>query len=325
MNMKRHISIILRVAAGLGILFVLSKTNIVSYKEIFSIFAVSDKYYLVIAFLLFVSCNLIAVFRWKYILRKLGVKVDFGTTFYLFYAGMYFNLLVPSFVAQDIFRGKVLSARFRADTGKVASSVLMDRFSGMMAISLTSFAAYLFCHGLFKTKAVLFSLFILWGITAVGALVIFSRRLFTKATFLLGKRPIRRKLIDFHDNLIFFRDNPVIFFKVTGISFFIQVVSSMSFYAAALALGVDKGAGVFLLLVPIIGSIASIPITPSGIGTRDAAAVYFFSLIAISHNVAVGLSQFNFFAILINGLFGGILYVGLHHRWVQPAAQNTRS
>jgi glycosyltransferase 2 family protein len=323
---KKKMSLILRLAVGFGILFLLSRTKLISYKEMISLFAAANMYYLLAAFLLYLACNFIAIFRWRYILNTLGVKTDLGLVSYLFYVGLYFNLAVPSFVAQDVFRGTALASRSRSETGKVASSVLMDRFSGMTAIALTSLGAFLFSGGMFKSKpAVLIALLVLWGITATGALIIFSRRLFSWITLLLGKRPLRQKLIDFHDHLIFFRDKPLIFLKVTLASLLIQAISALFFYVCAIALGVEKNVGVFFLLVPIVTSIASIPLTPSGIGTRDAAAVLFFPMVGIAHNVAVGLAQLNFIAILINGLFGGILYVTLHHRWFQPVPQSARA
>ena len=73
----------------------------------------------------------------------------------------------------------------------------------------------------------------------------------------------------------------------------------------------------FFILVPIIMVIALIPITIAGAGTRDASAVYFFSLIGIGKSIGLGVSLLNLLSMVIASIAGGILYITVYHRYFQ--------
>jgi uncharacterized membrane protein YbhN (UPF0104 family) len=89
------------------------------------------------------------------------------------------------------------------------------------------------------------------------------------------------------------------------------------FFVTSKAFGLDLGIIYFLILVPIIMMIALIPITIAGAGTREAAAVYFFSLVGINKSIGLGMSLLNLAFTIFIGLLGGIFYVTIYHRRLQ--------
>ncbi|MAQ73793.1 MAG: hypothetical protein CMG22_00930, partial [Candidatus Marinimicrobia bacterium] len=86
-----------------------------------------------------------AIVRWRLLLSALGVIISFKEAFLAYLSGFFFNLFFPSFVAGDIFRGVSVSYR-HGHPGKIASTVLMDRFAGFTA--LVVFASFSFFLGL---------------------------------------------------------------------------------------------------------------------------------------------------------------------------------
>jgi uncharacterized protein (TIRG00374 family) len=314
--MNKNVSIILKIFVSLGILFVLFK--LVPYQELIETYKYSKKIYILFGFIIFFITFIISIVRWKLLLFALGVKATFRDAFYSSFAGLFFNLIFPSFVAGDIFRGAAVSNR-HGEAKKVASSVLMDRFSGCFALALVALVSFFFGRRLIPQKQVFYLLLILCALIGFASFLIFSKTFFSFfAKILREDSVIKNKVVGFHDQLYFFRKNPEVFLKSMLFSIPIQILSAISFFVVSRAFGVTVGAIYFLILIPIIMMIALTPITIAGLGLREGAAVSLLPLVGISKNVAFSISLSNLFFTLFVGILGGIFYVAVYHRWLQP-------
>jgi uncharacterized membrane protein YbhN (UPF0104 family) len=194
----------------------------------------------------------------------------------------------------------------------------MDRFSGSVALVFIALFSFMLGWRLLKQKEVIFSLLLLCSIIGLASLIIFSKRFFSFfAKIFKNNSPLKNKLISFHDQLYFFRKNPSVFIKSMFFSLPIQFLTPVMFFVTSKAFGLDLGIIYFLILVPIIMMIALIPITIAGAGTREAAAVYFFSLVGINKSIGLGMSLLNLAFTIFIGLLGGIFYVTIYHRRLQ--------
>lgn len=312
--MNKKISIILKIFITLAILFVLFK--LVPYKELLDVFKRSKKIYIFIGFLLYLLTIAIAILRWHFLLHSLKVKASFRDVFSTSFVGLFFNLIFPSFVAGDVFKGFSISAS-HGEAKKVVSSVLMDRFSGAVALMFVAFFSYLFGRKVFNEKEVSLCLILLCVLIGFCSLAIFSKRFFSFIVKLLGNHALKNKLINFHEHLYFFRKNPDIFLKSIYFSLPVQLLTCVTFYVASKAFGLHISIIYFFILVPIVMMIALIPITIAGAGTREAAAVYFFSLIGVEKSISLGLSLLNLAFTISIGLAGGIYYVTVYNRRLQ--------
>lgn len=304
-----------KIFVSIAIFFVLFK--LVPYRELAEIYKSSIKIYILLSFLLFVLTQVICIIRWRYLLHALGVKVSKRDAFYSSFSGLFFNLIFPSFVAGDIFKGVSISSR-HGEANKVASSVLLDRFSGSVALVLVAFFSYIFGRHLFEQKEVMMCLAILCLAIGFVSCVIFSKRFFSFLIKILGKNhSLKDKLINFHDHLYFFRKNPSAFIGSLYFSLPVQLLTPLVFFTAAKAFGLNLSVIYFFILVPIIMMIALIPITIAGAGTREAAAVYFLSLVGVDKTIGLGISLLNLAFTILIGLLGGIFYVTVYHRRLQ--------
>ncbi|MDD5583618.1 MAG: lysylphosphatidylglycerol synthase transmembrane domain-containing protein [Candidatus Omnitrophica bacterium] len=316
--MKNKLSFIFRIAVSLALIFALFK--FVPYRELLALYARASKLYLTLAFLAILACHVLCAQRWRLLLAALDVKIPFREACYSFFSSLFFNLFFPSFLAGDIFRSVGISRR-HGKIKKVASSVLMDRFSGSFALSLVATVAFgfgLITGRIRSERQIVLSLLVLTALVAGISLIIFSRTVFTFFTRILkdGSK-LKTKLINFHDQLYFFRIHPKVFLQSLFFSALIQILTPISFFLTAKAFGADLGLMYFLILVPIIMAIALIPITIAGAGTREAAAVYFFALVGLSKSMSLGISLLNLAFSIISGIIGGIFYVAIYHRWIQ--------
>ncbi len=305
----------------LALLFALFE--LVPYKKIIEVFKDSDKVYLFFATLAFLGCFFLAAGRWQFLLSALGIKVSFLESFYASFAGLFFNLFFPSFVAGDIFRSLSIS-HWHGAKKKVASSVLMDRYSGTIGLVLIALIAYLSSRNILPDQRVFAAIAVICIGSLIISLCIFSRTCFLFLTRILRRsKKIEEMIVSFHDQLYFFKKNPKVFFKSLLFSLPIQVLVPLSFFFTARAFGIDISVVYFLILVPIIMTIALVPITIAGAGTREASSVYFFALIGINKSVGLGISLFNLILSIFLGILGGIFYVGVYHRWLQSHAQSS--
>ena len=65
----------------------------------------------------------------------------------------------------------------------------------------------------------------------------------------------------------------------------------------------------YVTVFPVINSIAAIPLTPGGIGTRENAAVYILGALGVPEAQAFSVSILIYGTILTWALFGGIVYM----------------
>lgn len=321
--MKARILFLFRLLVTIAILFALFK--FIPYEKLVSIYKDSKKGYLFLGFFILLLCETIAIFRWRFLLSSLGINVSIREAFYAYLCGLFLNLFFPSFVAGDVFRGFCISRR-HGDTGKVASSVLMDRFSGGVALTIIASFAFIFGQSVVSGKEVGVALSILCLIAVFSSLVIFSKSFFRFLAKSFKRKPhFEEKLISFHDKLYFFKKNPKVFAKSFLFSVPLQLLVAVAFFLVSKAFGVSVNIIYFFIVVPIITAIALVPITIAGAGTREASAVYFFSLVGIEKSVGMGISLFNLIYLIFMGIIGGIFYVSVYHRWLQPHLSNKRS
>jgi len=313
--MNKKVSFFLRCAVSLGLLYALTK--FVPYDELLKTFADSRKVYIFYAFLAFIFAHILIVFRWRFLLSALGIKVSFFEAGIAFLCGLFFNLFFPSFVAGDAFRAFSIFSQYK-QASKVASSVLMDRFSGAVGLVTLVAVFYFSARHLIPTIQVLTPLGLFFLFVGLWALFIFCKSFFSFFAKVLRRHPsLHEKAITFHKQLYFFKEKPSVFFKSLFFSVGVHILVSLGFFLASRGFGVQISFIYFLILVPVIMAIAMIPITIVGAGSREAAAVYFFSLIGIEPTVSFGMSLLNLAFFIFAGISGGIIYVSIYHRWLQ--------
>jgi len=311
---KGKIFLLVRFLVTAAILFALFK--FIPYEKLVSVYRNSKSGYLVLGFFIFFLCLVIGIFRWRFLLSSLGVNISVREAVYSYFCGLFLNLFCPSFIAGDVFRGFCISYR-HGDAGKVASSVLMDRFSGAIALTLVALFAFIAGRGIVPSKGVAISLVILCAIVGFSSLVIFSKSFFRFLVRVFKRKPrLEEKLISFHDKLYFFRNNPQVFAKSFLFSLPIQLLMPIGFFIISRAFDVNLGAIYFFIVIPIVTAIAIIPITIAGAGTREASAVYFFSLVGIEKSIGLGISLLNLIFLISMSIIGGIFYVIVYHKWL---------
>ncbi|HDN86051.1 MAG: hypothetical protein DRP68_02485 [Candidatus Omnitrophota bacterium] len=315
--MKRKIFFILRFLLSGAIIFALFK--VVPYEDVISVYRRASKFYLLLGFLFIFLGNIIASLRWRFVINSLGASLSIREAFYAFFSSTAFNLIFPSLLAGDIFRGFALSTRFKNQTKKVISSLIIDRTSGAVSLALLVIFSYLIGRSLIKEPEILVGVILIATLGVVIILAIFNNFIFSLVKKIFtGRKKAEERIHEFEREFHFLRKRPSIFWKtVICFSLPIQIVTVFSFFFVCKSFYIDLDLIYFFIFVPIIMLVAFLPITVAGIGTREAATIYFFSKVGLSRPVSLGMSVMNLVFLIGISLIGGIIYVMVYHRWLE--------
>ena len=264
--------------------------------------------------------------RWSLLLRVQGIQLGWWRTFRVYLIGAFFNLFLLGATGGDIV--KIYYAMRETLSKKTAAllSVLVDRMVGMLAlVAVTVVLCSMQLDRLLGdplTQALLAALALIMGGSL--ALIVFG---FCVDRFQLAHKlpdwlPLRGKIIELSTAFSTYARDPKVLASTFGLSIVAHLCIFLAFYFAARAFGVFSGVRgmieIFSVL-PVILTIASLPISLSGVGVREGLFQNVLSgLFGTPESLAVMISITGFLIVVFWGLVGGCVYLvyrpsgGLH-------------
>jgi uncharacterized membrane protein YbhN (UPF0104 family) len=121
----------------------------------------------------------------------------------------------------------------------------------------------------------------------------------------LTPRPIRRAL----GIIAPYLHKPMAVLPAIILSMILQSSLAVAQYVLALGLGLHLPLSVFLLIVPISGVLASLPITLNGLGLRETAYLFLFGMAGMRRDDAIALGLLFFAVMMVGGLFGSLAFI----------------
>lgn len=252
---------------------------------------------------------LIKSFKWKLIFSSYRISVPFSRFLSSWIIGLSLSLITPGKVGDF---AKAYYLKDKAPLGKSLTTVMADRIIDLLTlfilavIGLTLFATlYAPSTPLLVTTYILFAAFI-------AAIIIFSKRRISSA---LGrplfnrfapdgqKEKIRSVYGDFYGGIGLILGRKKILILVIALTFIVWLGSILSIYFMALAVGFTIPYSFLLIVFPVITLLEALPISFSGLGTRDATLIFFFGYISVSPELAVSMSLLY---LVVTYIFGGL-------------------
>ncbi len=257
---------------------------------------------------IFFITNLLIFGRWLIFVRALGLKLAFRDLLAYFFIGLFFNLLLPSSTGGDLVKTLGL-CRYTDDKAKVVASVVLDRLSGFAGIVLIALISYLFGFRLINDVSLLVSILLLGGLVSGILTVLFNETLYGWCCRIFDRLPkVKNALLSLHRDLALLKNKTRVFGQAVLLSCFSQAILALTFYLIALALHAPIKYVYFLIFVPLLCVVSSLP-SIGGLGVRDAGAVYLFGKVGMASATAVSVSLMNFFFMVAIGLIGGVISV----------------
>ncbi len=254
--------------------------------------------------------------RWQGLLQALGQQVRLARLTELYFVGTFFNNMLPTGIGGDVIRGYEL-AKDGTGAAASASSILVDRATGLitlMATALVTLGVALWLRpGLIEPRVALVILVISAGVL-VGTLAMLGadtlHRWFVRVPWL--ERWLERPGIrNFARSFSAFRGSALTTALLLSTVFNLQLIATN--YLLGQGLGVnghmDTPLLYYLLFIPIISFVLSLPISVAGLGAREAAYVALFSSVGVPSDLGLALSLAFYAVNLLTGLVGGVLYL----------------
>jgi uncharacterized membrane protein YbhN (UPF0104 family) len=169
--------------------------------------------------------------------------------------------------------------------------------------------------------ALLVAVFLLWVLVL---LFFFSRKVAQPVVYLFNRvLPLgfKSRARHVYSQVNDYRRNPMLLAEVLGISLLVQGLRIGVHYFAALSLGVRVSFSLFLVFVPIIALLSSLPVSIGGIGVREQSGVLLFSRVGVAEPAALAMQFLAYVVGVVATVPGGvILALRREHRRAEPQA-----
>ena len=251
--------------------------------------------------------------RWQILLKTQGIRISQGYLSSSFLVGSFFNNLLPTSIGGDIYRSIDVANKAKVSIGKSASVLVVDRFSGVIS------ACHLCCNCPFSlgfstvgTTSYVIPVIIFFVVCIILLFLILNpsilrlNKLVDRIKFLSR---IREKLKEVYHTFLSFKKFKLALFEALLCSFALQIGVIANYYLTSKALGIELSFASFIFIVPIVSTIAMLPISIGGIGIRENSLVFLMVALGAANDRATVCSLLLFAMLIVLGIIGGIVYV----------------
>ena len=96
----------------------------------------ANLFYLFIALLFFILSKFLSAIRLNIYFSNINLPLPQWTNIRLYWLGMFYNLFLPGAISGDAYKVVLLNRRYGTSYKKASAAVLLDRFSGVLALGV---------------------------------------------------------------------------------------------------------------------------------------------------------------------------------------------
>jgi uncharacterized protein (TIRG00374 family) len=292
---------LLKVCLSLALLALLLKQ--VGWQQTLETLGKAKVSYLAAAFVLYLVGIVVRAYRWQILLSALRMDIPLTKLTALYFAGTFFNNILPTGIGGDVVRVYELSKQSKRPIESVGT-VLLDRATGLLVLFLMALLALPFSYQLIAPSITAAILLLCLGSWAVLGLVL--RRDWLERWGLLRIMGKIKQVRELYESVTICGLEAI--GGALAISFVFNVLLIAVNYLIALSLGLAIPLWYFLLFIPLISFLLILPISLSGLGVREGGYVYLFAQAGVSAPLALAMSLLFYAVNVATGLIGGVLY-----------------
>jgi glycosyltransferase 2 family protein len=282
----------------------------VHFERFWQTLAAADFGYVAMGLIVYLATQLISALRWAILARPLGFDTRYKDFSLYYLIGMFFNLFAPSTVGGDVTRVYYLARDgeknrqkgWAISTVPAAVSVFMDRAVGM-AVLVWLGAAGLALFPYYAVPSAIRSLTfaLALALMAAGLLVPLLRRILPD-----DGHPIVVKL---RLAMRAYRDHRGVIPQAILLSFVLHLVQAWIHLLMGKALQINIPFSFCLILYPLVGTFAALPVSLNGIGLREGGYLFLLGLIGINSEKSIAFGLLVFLIMVMDSLIGGLLFL----------------
>ena len=311
-RMKKDLSKYIRLIGLLILAYIITRIN---FKALLVQFKNINLYFLFTA----ISMNLFLIFvkaiRWKAFLIQQNLSISTKSAFSIYLSSLYIGFITPGRLG-EISKALYLKQKQVTSFYKGLSGAIMDRLLDLyFLILLGSVGVYYLSKGKGINLEFVFLFVIVLSLPIIilhpKVLNLLTHVLFRKISPKKFKDKIRESVNEFIEgiNQII---NPFLLYGIL-LTVFSYSLFFLQCFLIAKSIGLQISYFELALIMSIVNIITLIPISISGLGTREASMIFLFKLIGLSTEAAISFSLLIFFVFFIcGGLMGFIAW------WLNP-------
>jgi uncharacterized membrane protein YbhN (UPF0104 family) len=235
----------------------------------------ADWLWLFLSVVAFAFSKFLASFRLNIYFKNIGIYLSQKKNLKLYWLGMFYNLFLPGAISGDAYKVVLLTRKYDVSYKKITAAVLLDRFSGLLALGLI-----LSVYGVIVLDKQLYDIILISGsVLSVVALYVVVKYLFKD--FIPGFWPT--------------------FFWGIAVQIF-QVVCVYCILIA-LHLPLHQSEWIFIFLVAAVISVIPISLG-GGLGVREIVFQNGAGYFGIDPHIAVVISVLFYFSNLLSSVWG---------------------
>ncbi len=287
------ISKILPVFGLILFIYVLSKVDLNVVKETF---LDMNLFFFLAAFAMVIPSLFIKTNKWKQLINPFKIKLMWKEGFSAWLVGFFIGLITPGRIG-DLTRAFYL--REKMAIGKALTTVVVDRVIDIIVLIILSLSGLLYILNNFSVNSNVPLFIMITFALFIAAVAFFLKK--ERAEKLLRplynffvpekyKAKLKADFKDFYEGINVLQRNKGAVIKSALLSFVAWWIVSLQYYLLAKAMGIEINYLILFMIMPTIILVEILPISFSGLGTRDATLILFFSFVGLSANTAVALS-----------------------------------
>jgi glycosyltransferase 2 family protein len=298
----------LKIIITAALFYYLFRNKVPAGKVIQNIKNINSLYFVLIIISFFIYYLFFSL-RWNFLLRAQNINIPRSKSYLYILISFFFNNFLPSGLGMDMIRSAYAGGRENFE--KALGTSIMERILGMIGMMLIGITAIFSGKLEFAKLSILYIGLIIFIILVYYFLTSLKVKWLKEKLLSVKFLNLGESIREFYRAFKIYKNQKKTIVIGIGYSILIQLVIIMMNYFIAKGLSIPLPLFGLLSYIPIITVISLIPITINGLGLRETAYVYFFSLLNISEAGAMSLSLVFFFCSVIASCTGGIVFIFL--------------
>ncbi|WP_205509654.1 lysylphosphatidylglycerol synthase transmembrane domain-containing protein [Longitalea arenae] len=259
----------------------------IDLKKLAGVLSVANPLAIVLGIAAFMISKLFSSFRLNIYFRNIDVHLSEWKNIRLYWLGMFYNLFLPGSISGDAYKVVRLSKQFNVAYKKTTAAVLLDRFSGLMALGLL-----LGIFWIIAFNGGYYSVWLMSGIIFTIPLFYFLIKIFF-SYFLAG------------------------FIPTFLWSLAVQLFQVLCMYCILQALHIQVHIEQYMLIFLISSVVAVLPFTIGGLGAREVVFLWGAHMLGLDNTVSV-IASLLFYGATVASSLPGLPFI-----FIDPLQINT--
>lgn len=262
-------------------------SNKIDLRKLSGVLAVASPVWITLAIGSFMVSKLFSSIRLNIYFRNIEIRLTEWNNIRLYWLGMFYNLFLPGSISGDAYKVVRLTKAFNVAYKKTTAAVLLDRFSGLLALGLL-----LSIFWVIVFKSGYYSVWLTAGILITIPAFYFLVKIFFPY-FLPG----------------FF---PTFFWGIA-----VQLLQVACMYCVLRALHIHAHTEQYMLIFLISCVVAVLPFTIGGLGAREVVFLWGAHIFGLDHTVSV-MASLLFYGAMVASSLPGLPFI-----FIDPLKTNT--